>query len=243
MNDAITSRQTRILKSIIDEYIETADAVGSESLEKKYNLGISPATIRNEMLVLSKAGYLKQLHTSAGRVPTPKAMKFYVDQLMEERQMSLSDEVRAKEDVWDARKDFNRLMDEVAHALANQTQSLAVVAIDGEDKLWHAGYSNIFKNPEFANLSQVSGIFSLLDEVERLQELFFAQITGEFPVEVLFGEDIGWPELFPTGIVATQFTVGSKNGILCVIGPMRLRYNMVIPIIRYFGNLVQEIME
>ena len=76
MSDGLTARQTQILKCIIDEYIETAEAVGSEALEKKYSLGVSPATIRNEMASLTKLGFLRQLHTSAGRVPSPKAMKF-----------------------------------------------------------------------------------------------------------------------------------------------------------------------
>ena len=96
MTDGLTARQTQILKSLIDEYIETAEPVGSESLEKRYNLRVSPATIRNEMVFLTNAGFLRQPHTSAGRVPSPKAMKFYISQLMQEEQMSLTDEVKAK---------------------------------------------------------------------------------------------------------------------------------------------------
>jgi heat-inducible transcriptional repressor len=73
MAEGLTARQIQILKSLIDEYIETAEPVGSGALDKKYNLGISPATIRNEMVTLTKFGFLKQPHTSSGRVPTPKA--------------------------------------------------------------------------------------------------------------------------------------------------------------------------
>ena len=63
MTDSLTARQTSLLKTIIDEYITTAEAVGSENLDKKYNLGVSPATIRNEMVALTRTGYLKQPHT------------------------------------------------------------------------------------------------------------------------------------------------------------------------------------
>ena len=66
----LTTRQIEILKALIEEYIETASAVGSETLEKKHNLSASPATIRNEMVRLTDLGYLKKLHASAGRVPT-----------------------------------------------------------------------------------------------------------------------------------------------------------------------------
>ena len=81
----LTSRQIQILKSLIEEYIETAEPVGSETLEKKHNLSASPATIRNEMVRLTELGYLKKPHTSAGRIPTPMGMKFYVKQLMKEK--------------------------------------------------------------------------------------------------------------------------------------------------------------
>src|SRR4030043_672361 len=118
MTDGLTSRQTQILKTIINEYISTAEPVGSEAMDKKYNLGVSPATIRNEMVALTKAGYLKQPHASAGRVPTPVAMKFYINQLMEEKQMSLVDEVKAKEEGGGSRDDVDKMMDEETHALA-----------------------------------------------------------------------------------------------------------------------------
>jgi len=84
----LTERQIEILKAIIEEYIDTAEAVGSETLEKKRNLSASPATIRNEMVKLAEYGYIKKLHSSAGRVPTPEGMKFYVKELMKEKELS-----------------------------------------------------------------------------------------------------------------------------------------------------------
>ena len=171
MTHGLSARQIQILKALIDEYIETADAVGSEALDKKYNLGVSPATIRNEMVSLTKLGYLRQLHTSSGRLPSPTAMKFYIDQLMEERQMSLADEVKAKEEVWDSRDDMDDLLEEATVGLAARTKSLAVAATQ-EGKLWHAGYRNVFNNPEFSDMATCANLFSLLEEVERIRELF-----------------------------------------------------------------------
>lgn len=240
MAEALSARQTQILKSLIDEYIETAEPAGSEALEKKYNLGVSPATIRNEMVGLTEAGYLRQPYTSAGRVPTPKAMKFYIDQLMEEKQMSVTEEVKAKEGVWDARSDVNALIREATHALAERTRSLAVGALD-PGRVWHAGYANVFLNPEFSNLAACVGLFSFLEEAKRVHELFFERLTGASPIEVLFGEELGWPELSPLGIAATRFKIRNKEGALGVIGPARLRYSTIIPTLRYFRNLIEEI--
>lgn len=240
MSDALTVRQTQILKAIIDEYINTAEPVGSESLEKKYNLGVSPATIRNEMVTLTKTGYLRQPHTSAGRIPSPRAMKFYIDQLMEERQMSLADEVKVKEEVKET-SDIEDLLDEATHELSHVTNSLAVCTLDKGDKIWHAGYSHVFENPEFNDFEATSSLFSFLEEMAQMRELFFRRMTGLSPVEVIFGEELGWPGFSPIGVVGSRFSIGGKEGALAVIGPTRLQYERVIPIIRYFRDLIEEI--
>jgi heat-inducible transcriptional repressor len=240
MAGSLTARQTQILKSLIDDYLETAIPVGSENLDKKYNLGVSPATIRSEMNVLTKNGYLKQPHTSSGRIPTPFAMKFYIDQLMEERQMSLTEEVKTKEEVWDSRKNLDSLLEEATKALAERTKNLAVAATD-EGKIWRAGFSNIFLSPEFSDIETCSNIFLIIEEVDKMTELFFHRAVSGSPIDVLFGEDLGWPGFVPVGVVATHFNVYGKNVALGVIGPVRLSYPTVIPILKYFRNLIQEI--
>lgn len=240
MGDIITSRQTQILKHLIDEYIETAQPVGSEALDKKYDLGISPATIRNEMSELSKLGYIKQPHTSAGRVPTPKGMRFYITQLMQEKRMPLTEEVGTKEDFWERRSDMNSLMSEVTRKLAQKTRALAI-ATTSEGNVWHAGYSNLFNQPEFQNFHVSASVFSLIEEIRRLHQLFFEYIPDDHPVEVLFGEDLSWPYFEPIGIVATRCSLGSgQEAALGVIGSLRLDYPVVVPTLRYFGELVEE---
>lgn len=241
MTEGLTSRQTQILKTIIDEYIATAEPVGSEALDKKYNLGVSPATIRNEMVALTKLNFLKQPHSSAGRVPTPVAMKFYINQLMDEKQMSVVDEVKAKEEVWDSRDDIDELMDEATHALASRTRSLAVAALkDKKDRFWQAGHTYIFQNPEFSNIIACQNLFSIFEEFDKLDRLFFGYEPTS-PLEVFFGEELGIPELAPAGIVSTHFNIRGKKGSLSIIGPARANYGTVIPILRYFGNMIEEV--
>src|SRR3972149_8106535 len=117
----LTQRQIEILKSLIEEYIETAEPVGSETLEKKHSLSASPATIRNEMVRLTEFGYLRKPHASAGRVPTPLAMKFYVKQLMKEKELSVAEEVSVKEKLWDSRDTEKHFLKEVTRSLAEKT--------------------------------------------------------------------------------------------------------------------------
>lgn len=240
MTTELTARQTQILKVIIDEYIETAEPVGSLALERKYSLGISPATIRNEMSALIEKGYLRQPHTSAGRVPTPQAMKFYINQLMDEKQVSVVDEVQAKEKVWDAREDIDDLMREATQALARKTGSLAVGTIE-DAGVWSYGHSFLFTHPELFDIQVCYNLFAALEEQRRLQELFLDRLTGMNPIEVLFGEEIDRGFLDPIGIVASRFNVGNKYGAIGIIGPFGLNYPSVIPTVRYFGSLLKEL--
>ncbi len=235
----LSNRQTQLLKALIDEYLTTAEPVGSLVLEKKYNLGVSPATLRNEMSMLTSMGYLKQPHTSAGRVPTPVAMKFYISQLMDEKAMSLTEEVRAKENVRVAQSNEDRLMNEIAHLLAENTGALAVTTIDG-GPTWSHGFSHVFENPEFMNHQVCQSVFSMIEEVNGLHELFFQKLTGLTPIEVLFGEELGYAFFEPVGIVASRFQSNNREYALGVIGPFRLNYARVIPTVRYYGELMQN---
>ena len=239
MRKGLTARQTQILKSLIDEYIETAEPVGSEALEKKYNFGVSPATIRNEMAQLKKLGYLKQPHTSAGRVPTPDAIKFYIDQLMEEKQMSLTDEVRVKEEVWDVRKNIDDLIHEATQSLAHRTGTLAVATTD-EGKVWHAGYANLLTNPEFADLELTTNLFLLIEEAGKIQKIFLETMTGIAPVEIVFSEDLDILKISVVSFCGSRFRVGDHVGAIGVVGPARLKYPTIVPTLRYFSNKKRE---
>lgn len=235
----LTARQTQLLKALIDEYLSTAEPVGSLVLEKKYSLGVSPATIRNEMSTLTTLGYLKQPHTSAGRVPTPVAMKFYISQLMDEKAMSITDEVRAKENIRVAQTNVDRLMNEVTHLLSENTGSLAVASTE-DGSIWSHGFSHVFESPEFMDHQVCQSVFSMIEEVSQLHELFFHRLTGLTPIEVLFGEELGYAFFEPVGIVASRFKVKDQEYALGVIGPFRLNYARVIPTVRYYGELLEN---
>src|SRR3989344_8762336 len=96
----LSDRQKALLKAIIEEYIDSAEPIGSETIDRKHNLGVSPATIRNEMVRLTDLGYLRQPHTSAGRTPTSLGMRVFVTELMKEKELPVSAEVSIKEKLW-----------------------------------------------------------------------------------------------------------------------------------------------
>lgn len=235
----ISDRQTQILKCIVEEFIETAEPVGSDKLDKKYNLGISPATIRNEMVQLTEEGLLKQPHTSAGRIPTPTAIKYYISELMKEKELSVSEEVAVKQRIWDHRFKMEKLLREATKCLSEKTGNLSVAATD-DQLVFHAGYSNILEMPEFFDIDVTRSVLSLLDETQTLLDLF-NKAASEESIHILVGEELGNQYFEPVGMVFTDFKAGKRTGSLGVIGPSRLNYPHVIPMVRYFGNLINQI--
>ena len=167
----LTQRQIEILRSVIEEYIETAEAVGSETIEKKHNLSASPATIRNEMVKLSEYGYLKKPHSSAGRIPTATGLKFYVRELMKEKELSTVEEVALKENVWDYRDRMQRFLKEATRSLAKKTNTLAI-ATTSEGDIYCSGYANILNMPEFYDIDVTKNLLEALDEYGSFESIF-----------------------------------------------------------------------
>lgn len=240
MNE-LTQRQIQILKSLIEEYIETADAVGSETLEKKHNLSASPATIRNEMVRLTELGYLKKPHTSAGRIPTPQGMKFYVRQLMKEKELSVAEEVALKERVWDYRDHEARFLREAVRSLAEKTRALAI-ATTQNGEVYAAGYANILDMPEFFDIDITKNLLTALDEFDLFKTLCSVKDDDDQDIHVLVGEELAPRLEGPYGFVFKRYhTPLNETGEIGVLGPSRLHYTSVIPVVRYFGGLIEEI--
>jgi len=237
----LTPRQIQILRSIIEEYIETAEPVGSETLDRKYNLGVSPATIRNEMVYLTKQGYLGKLHSSAGRAPTPLAMKLYVNELMKEKELSVADEVSAKEQMWDSRKQLHELLHKATQSLAEKTHALGI-ALTTDKQLYSAGYSNLLQMPEFYDIEVMRHVLSLIEEVNLLEEIFEFG-ASENPIRVVYGNELGNKFLDPIGVIFMTFPVRDMVCRLGVIGSQRFDYPYVIPMMKYVRTLMQEFAE
>lgn len=236
----LTQRQVQILKSLIEEYIETAEPVGSETLEKKHNLSASPATIRNEMVRLSELGYLKKPHTSAGRIPTSAAMKFYVRQLMREKELSVAEEVALKEKVWDFREKEQQCLRAIVRSLAEKTKAIAVATTESGE-VYAAGYANILDMPEFYDIDNTRNLLAAIDEFEVLQAMC-RMAVGDEEIHVLLGEELGPRLSGPYGFVFAHYeTPMHLNGEIGVLGPARLNYTSIIPTVRYFGGLIEEI--
>lgn len=233
----LSNRQIQILKAVIEEYIDSAEPVGSETLEKKYSLGVSPATIRNEMVRLTQLKMLHQPHASAGRSPTPEALRYYVDSLMKTKNMSVAEEVSVKEKVWDYRQEMDKCLRETTKALAQKTKTLAFTTTN-EGDMYYAGAANILGMPEFFDYDLTYHLLATLDQSDFWWELVS---THDDPFDVLLGETYGHQSfLAECGIIYHKFSTPKINGVIGIVGPSRLNYQLVIPVVRYVGSLVGE---
>ena len=192
------------------------------------------------MVKLTKLGYLKKTHTSSGRIPTSEGMRFYVKQLMKEKELSVTEEVSTKEKMWDYRERINPFMKELTKSLAGKTKALAL-AMTNEGDVYCSGYANILDMPEFYDIDITKSLLTAVDEFEYFSSIF-SGILEEGDVHILMGEELG-PKLKGSyGFVYTVFeTPMHLKGEIGVIGPTRLNYTSIVPTVRYFGNLIEEI--
>jgi len=241
--DNLTQRQTEILKTIINEYTESGEAVGSEILEKKYKLGVSPATIRNEMVSLAKKGYLKKSHFSSGRIPSAKGFRFYIKNIMKEKEMSTADEVAYKNSVWDERKENHRLLSQAAKVLAHRTNLLSLVTTDSGD-LYYAGVGNLMGVPEFLDWRLSKILFERLDELTFWERMLLQIDKMEQDVCYFLGEDDFSDPIFEScATVFGDFETPKIKGMIGVVGPKRMSWDAVIPQIRYVSGLIESLMK
>jgi heat-inducible transcriptional repressor len=121
----LDKRKAYILATVVYEYIATAEPVASQTLTQKYNLGVSSATVRNEMAELEAGGYLVQPHTSAGRVPSDAGYRLYVDQLMQPERLEAGDRRRIRDELRDASRELDEIIDNTTRLLGRLSKNLA----------------------------------------------------------------------------------------------------------------------
>src|SRR5580658_9521421 len=121
----LDKRKAYILATVVYEYVATAEPVGSNTLTQKYNLGVSSATVRNELAELEAGGYLVQPHTPAGRAPSDAGYRTYVDELMQPETLAVEDRRRIRDDLRDASHELDAIIDEATRLLGRLSNNLA----------------------------------------------------------------------------------------------------------------------
>ena len=245
----ITPRQTQILVAIIEQYAEVASPVGSVTLAKLFE--VSSATIRSEMAKLEELGLITQPHTSAGRIPTDKGYRFYVNRLTEENQggdeQILLNASNSKDNLRGFRAISSRVSaqnDRADHALRSAVDSL--VEITGNlglatigDQLYMNGIYNLFSQPEFESGEAVQSVAQLLDNLEP----WLREVAPNEPLNVYIGSENPIGKSSGASLIISKFeSPFSENSYIGVLGPTRQNYGKVVRLVQKTGELLEEIL-
>ncbi len=220
----ILEREKNILDIIVKEYIKKAKPISSDYLKKKYNLDVCPATIRNDMHKLSEKGYLSQFYLSGGRIPTSKAYKLFIQEILEEipEKKNFFDQIKELQESTENDFEFISLITKI---LADSSCSFAVTYYQNYSH--KEGWDQIIKNPEFAQITALKDFLKILEQIEEnIEEL----VDDSLEIKVYIGKEkqINLKK-FSLIISRTNFSENQK-GILALLGPERMNYNKNIEI-------------
>jgi heat-inducible transcriptional repressor len=227
----MTPRQQDILRSIVELYAETAEPVGSLALCQQFEM--SSATIRAEMAELERQGYIMQPHISAGRVPTDKGYRFYVNGLGERAADRRTEAALAKRvrSAGEAEQSIKSAVESLAHV----TRNLGLATIGRN--LYLSGMASLFQQPEFHGGQQAYEVARLLDSLEE----WLAEAAPNDPVSVYIGQENPIGRASGATLIISRFeSPYSARSYIGVLGPTRQNYGPVIGLVEYTGRLLEE---
>jgi heat-inducible transcriptional repressor len=233
----MTERQQKILSAIVEQYAEVASPVGSSLLAKVFD--VSSATIRAEMAELERHGFISQPHTSAGRIPTDKGYRYYVNNLNEKSIVSLP-EGRA-ERALAARVQSagapERMIRNAVDTLVELTHNLGLATIGPQ--LYMSGLSNLFGQPEFLNALQVQRVAQLLDNLEP----WLREAAPNEPLSVYIGSENPIGRTAGATLIISRFqSPFSDRSYIGTLGPTRQSYREVMNLVARAGRELEEVL-
>jgi len=233
----MTDRQQKILNAIVEQHAEVASPVGSTLLAQLFN--VSSATIRAEMAELERMGYISQPHTSAGRVPTDKGYRFYVNNLNENRLGELP-EGRA-EKALAARVQHagspERMIRNAVDTLVELTHNLGLATIGNQ--LYMSGLSNLFGQPEFMVGGQAQQVARLLDNLEP----WLREAAPNEPLSVYIGAENPIGRSAGVTLIISRFrSPFSDRSYIGTLGPTRQSYREVMQLVSRAGQELEEVL-
>lgn len=334
----LSDRKATILRTIVRDYVAHAQPVGSEHLARTYELGVSSATIRNEMADLEEMGFITHPHTSAGRVPADKGYRYYVESLMVEAELSTEERFTIGHQFHQVERDFEEWSRLAAAVLSQSVHNAAVVTfpqapetrpkhvslvwlqeflallvvvfqtaqlrrqilvfeepvtqekldgiaqrlnaslggrtpnalgepdpvLEGDpvaqavqdatarlvqqadeqryQDLYLDGLRHVFRQPEFANSAKMQQVLEVMEERRLLGEIL-PRLVGADGVQVIIGQENREDAMRECSVVLTHYRGAAGDGLLGVIGPTRMDYERTVPMVRFMGSLMSDLLQ
>jgi heat-inducible transcriptional repressor len=242
-----TLRQAQLLASIIDEYIQTAEPVSSKTIASSGAFDVRSATIRNEMSDLEDMGFLEQLHTSGGRVPTARAYRLYVNELVAREGVAISHVARRKIDEalneTDLR-DPDAVNKTLARVIGQLSSNLVMASASQREDAYKFGLSNMLAFPEFREMDRLVGLTNFFDHFESVFAQMHRQMWAQHDsdVKVMIGTESPYKEVHDETVIVARYPLPKGcEGSLTLVGPMRMDYRKNLSLMTYAAQIAKRI--
>ena len=340
----LTQRDQSVLEAVITDYIETGEPVGSRTISKRSVMNVSPATIRNVMADLEEMGLLHQPHTSAGRIPTVKGLRFYLDAIMQSRQLAGQEREQIRGELQNRPQDIKELLHRTSRILSRYCRQTGVVlwpkltvmrlkhiefvrlgpndimvvlisraglvhqthiewpeeitqpeldnyghylnellrnvpisqvkerileemasekavfdqlfsralkmagqAIQNtieDSRIYIEGQSNLFNNPEFADVDRMRRILHTFEDKSRIVRLLDVTLKASTGIQIILGSESDLQDMQEMSLVSSPYGRGETPlGVLGVFGPLRMDYSRIIPIVEFTAKFLSQVLE
>lgn len=231
-------RLAHVLRGVVDEYVATGKPVGSERLLEVLGISVSSATVRNLLRDLEDLGYVEQPHTSAGRIPTDKGYRYYIDQLTfkdpTEQKVAA---IKSKYEEY--QEEFDRPAQALATMLADMTHAMAITSMLGTRDIYGSGISQLFQFADEDTQSAVHEASILLDNIHEYINKF-ADANNDAAHVYVGQENPVFESRHTSMIVRTMRLPTGETALLLIAGPKRMQYRKNVGTINAVASLLEH---
>lgn len=234
-------RKIQILGKVIEHFIQTAQPVGSKTIILTYHFDVSPATVRNDMAALEREGLIMQPHTSAGRVPTDKGYRLYVDQLADfDQARVLAHDTLSELRAVSEKNHAKQRVQEAVQLLNRATPNVAFATIPANDRTFFMGFSKLLRQPEFMEAPmQASQVMEVMEDGQQfLTGLKSLGIDTE--TRILIGPENILEGIESCSMIVTAYDVDGYQGYIGVLGSKRMPYALNSALVTEVRDLLES---
>jgi heat-inducible transcriptional repressor len=234
----MNNRQEKILAAVIEEYTKTAVPVGSQILASKYHFKVSSATLRNDMNVLEKEGFLHQPHISAGRIPTDKGYRYFVEEIMKDKELSKIEQQKMQREFLKLKAQNTRLTKSTAKLLSHLSGNFAISGLIDHDEFADFGMRELMEQPEFKELDEMCRLVEVLDYMDEKFEKIMKNIK-EGETKIFIGKENPIEGISNCSMMVSPYKLKSgEKGILALVGPKRMKYAKNKSMMEYVKKMI-----
>ena len=237
----LNKRQEEVLRIIVNSHVHSAMPVGSNFVADV--LGLSSATIRNVMAELEELGLVMHPHTSAGRVPTDDGYRYYIDTLMQAKGPNEHLIGSITENYHHGIRSADGIMEKTSSIISDLTKYVGITIVTQFEKVYLDGTSHILEQPEFRDFKKLYAIFKCFEDKTTILHVLCGE-TDDGRLAISVGRENKLSYLKDCSVVSRGYKKkGKVSGRLGVIGPKRMAYDRVVPMVEFLANMVSEVLD